>query len=145
MDLLTTNSLTNSEQLSETSNISIRYSTIEYRGQTIEFILNPDGHQVFAKWRDQQIDLGLDNIYYKEDMCRFVDRELDLITTFPKSPELQGAQLEWFNNSGYRDVRLKYKGRVLKIFLVIGNVNETFLISESEKLLRNSGLLEEKF
>ena len=143
-DLLITNSLTNSEQLSETSNVSIRYSTIEYRGQTIEFILNPDGHQVFAKWKDKKIDLGLDNIYYKEDMCRFVDRTLDLITTFPKSPELQGAQLEWFNNNGYRDIRLKYKGRVLKIFLIINNnINKTFLISESEKLLRNSGLLEE--
>jgi len=77
-------------------------------------------------------------------MCRFVDRELDLITTFPKSPELQGAQMEWFNNNGYRDIRLKYKGRVLKIFLIINNnINKTFLISESEKLLRNSGLLEE--
>lgn len=136
--------MTNSEQLSEISNVSIRYSTIEYRGQTIEFILNPDGHQVFAKWKDKKIDLGLDNIYYKEDMCRFVDRTLDLITTFPKSPELQGAQLEWFNNNGYRDIRLKYKGRVLKIFLIINNnINKTFLISESEKLLRNSGLLEE--
>ena len=66
-DLLITNSLTNSEQLSETSNVSIRYSTIKYRDQTIEFILNPDGHQVFAKWKDKKIDLGLDNIYYKED------------------------------------------------------------------------------
>jgi hypothetical protein len=133
----------NSEQLSETSRISIRHSVIEYRDQTIEFILNPDGHQVFAKWRDQQIDLGLDNIYYKEDMCRFVDRVLDLITTFPKSPELQGAKLEYFRNGDYRDIRLSYKGRILKVFLVAGEVNEIYLISESEKILINSGLLEE--
>ena len=77
-------------------------------------------------------------------MCRFIDRKLDLITTFPKSPEFQGAQLEWFNNEGYRDVRLKYKGRVLKIFLTISNnINETSLISESERILLMSGLLEE--
>lgn len=133
----------NSEQSSEISRISIRHSVIEYRGQTIEFILNPDGHQVFAKWREQQIDLGLDNIYYKEDMCRFVDRTLDLITTFPKSPELQGAKLEYFCNGGNRDIRLSYKGRILKVFLVAGSVNETLLISESEKILINSGLLEE--
>ena len=134
----------NCDQLSETSKISIRHSIIKYRGETIEFILDPDGHQVFAKWQDQQIDLGLDNIYYKEDMCRFIDRKLDLITTFPKSPEFQGAQLEWFNNEGYRDVRLKYKGRVLKIFLTISNnINEPSLISESERILLMSGLLEE--
>lgn len=144
MEQLIINSKTNCDQLSETSKISIRHSIIEYRGETIEFILDPDGHQVFAKWQDQQIDLGLDNIYYKEDMCRFIDRKLDLITTFPKSPELQGAQLEWFNNEGYRDVRLKYKGRVLKIFLTISNnINETSLISESERILLMSGLLEE--
>ncbi len=106
--------------------------------------MNPDGHQVFAEWRGKQIDLGLDNIYYKEDMRKFVDRELDLITTFPKFPELQGAQLEWFNNNGYRDIRLKYKGRIMKVFLITtGTIDETFLISESADILRRSGLLDE--
>lgn len=134
----------NSEQLSEISTNSLRYSSIEYRGETITFILTPDGHQVFAKWRDQQIDLGLDNIYYKEDMCKYIDRELDLISTFPEFSELQGAQLEWFNNSGYRDIRLKYKGRILKVFLITtGIIDETYLISESVRLLQHSGLLED--
>ena len=36
-----------------------------------------------------------------------------------------------------------YKGRILKVFLVPPEVNETFLISESEKMLRKSGLLDE--
>ena len=144
MEQLTINSKTNSEQLSETSDISLRYSVIEYRGEQIEFILSPDGRQVFAHWRDKKIDLGLDNIYYKEDMCKYIDRELDLISTFPKFPELQGAQLEWFNNGGYRDIRLKYKGRIMKVFLITaGIVDETFLISESADILRRSGLLDE--
>lgn len=134
----------NSETLSETSDISLRYSTIEYRGERVEFILSPDGRQAFAHWRDRKIDLGLDNIYYKEDMCKYIDRELDLISTFPKFPELQGAQLEWFNNGGYRDIRLKYKGRIMKVFLITaGIVDETFLISESADILRRSGLLDE--
>jgi hypothetical protein len=138
------NSKTNSEQLSETSDISLRYSAIEYRGEQIEFILSPDGRQVFAHWRDKKIDLGLDNIYYKEDMCKYVDRELDLISTFPKLPELQGAQLEWFNNNGYRDIRLKYKGRLIKVYLVMSqDIDVTLLISESVRLLQHSGLLEE--
>jgi hypothetical protein len=56
---------------------------------------------------------------------------------------LQGAKLEYFHNGDFRDIRLKYKGRILKIFLVAGNhVNETFLISESRNILYSSGLLE---
>lgn len=133
-----------SETLSETSDISLRCSIIEYRGEQVEFILSPDGRQTFAHWRDRKIDLGLDNIYYKEDMCKYIDRELDLISTFPKFPELQGAQLEWFNNGGYRDIRLKYKGRIMKVFLITaGIIDETFLISESVNILHKSGLLDE--
>jgi hypothetical protein len=89
------------------------------------------------------VDLGLNNIRYKEDMCKWVDRYLDLITEFRDYPNFAGAKLEWFNNSGYRDIRLSYKGRILKVFLVAGEVNETFLISESMKILTTSGLLEE--
>lgn len=138
----------NSEQLSETCNsesfgLVVRYDTIKYRDQEINFLSDPSGVQCFGQWNNQLVDLGLNNIYYKEDMCRYIDRRLDLITTFPKSPEFQGAQLEWFNNSGYRDIRLKYKGRLIKVFLVTGKVNETWVISESEKILRRSGLLGE--
>jgi hypothetical protein len=89
------------------------------------------------------IDLGLNNIYYKEDMCRYVDRELDLITDFHNCPDFVGAKLEYFHNGDFRDLRLCYKGRTLKVFLVAGEVNETFLISESKKILLNSGLLED--
>lgn len=123
----------------------LRYDVIKYREQEINFLSDPSGVQCFAQWNNQLIDLGLNNIYYKEDICRFIDRRLDLITTFPKSPEFQGAQLEWFNNQGYRDIRLKYKGRILKVFLVLdfAKVNETLLISESKKILFNCGLLEE--
>ena len=121
----------------------VRYDTIEYRGEVIDFLSSVDGVQCFAQWRGKLVDLGLNNLYYKEDMCKFVDRELDLITDFRDSPDFVGAKLEYFHNGDYRDIRLCYKGRILKIFLVAGPVNETSLISESERILKSSGLLDE--
>lgn len=121
----------------------VRYDTIEYRGETINFLSDPSGVQCFAQWRGKLVDLGLNNIYYKEYMCKFVDRELDLITDFRNCPDFVGAKLEYFQNGDFRDIRLCYKGRILKVFLVAGPVNETFLISESAKMLRKSGILED--
>jgi hypothetical protein len=119
----------------------VRYDTIEYRGETINFLSDPCGVQCFAQWNNRLIDLGLNNIYYKEDMCKFVDRTLDLITDFRDCPNFAGAKLEYFHNGDFRDIRLTYKGRILKVFLVAGTVSETFLISESIRILNNSGLL----
>jgi hypothetical protein len=121
----------------------VRYDEIEYRGFSIQFLSDPAGVQCFTQWNNRLIDLGLNNIYYKEDACRFVDRQLDLITDFRDSPNFVGAKLEYFHNGDYIDVKLSYKGRILKIFLAAGLVNETWLISESKKILINSGLLED--
>jgi hypothetical protein len=140
---------TSSEQLSEISNqakqlgLVVRYDAIEYRGQEVNFLSDPAGVQCFAQWRDQLINLGLNNIYYKEDICKFIDRQLDLITDFRDSPNFVGAKLEYFHNGDYRDIKLSYKGRILKIFLIAGPVDETWLISESKKILISSGLLED--
>lgn len=119
----------------------VRYDTIEYRDQEINFLSDVLGVHCAAQWNNQIIDLGLNNIYYKEDICKFVDRKLDLITDFRNCPDFVGAKLEYFHNGDYRDIRLSYRGRVLKVFLVTGDVNEIKLISESEKILVNSGLL----
>lgn len=121
----------------------VRYDTINYRDQEINFLSDPSGVQCFAQWRGKLVDLGLNNIYYKEDMCRYVDREFDLITEFRNCPDFVGAKLEYFHNGDFRDIRLCYKGRILKVFLVAGEVNETFLISESEKILRKFVVLDE--
>ena len=128
---------------SDLKGLVVRYDTIEYRGFTIDFLSDPAGVQCFGKCNDWLVDLGLNNIYYKEDMSRFIDRQLDLITDFRDSPNFAGAQLSYFNNNGFRDIKLSYKGRILKIFLVAGSVNETWIISESKKILINSGLLED--
>jgi hypothetical protein len=136
-------SLEPSSNRSDTKGLPVRYDEIEYRGFTIEFLSDPAGVQCFGKCNDWLVDLGLNNIYYKEDMCRFIDRQLDLITDFRDSPNFVGAKLEYFHNGDYRDIRLSYRGRILKVFLVAGPVNETWIISESEKILINSGLLED--
>jgi hypothetical protein len=119
----------------------VRYDAINYRGQEIQFLSDPAGVQCFAQWDNQLIDLGLNNIYYKEDMCKFIDRQLDLITDFRDCPNFVGAKLEYFHNGDYRDIRLSYKGRLLKIFLVAGPVDEIWLISESKKILLNADIL----
>jgi hypothetical protein len=141
--------MTNLEQSFEISKeardlgLVVRYDTIEYRGEEINFLSDPMGVQCFAQWRGKLWDLGLNNIYYKEDMCRSVDRTMDLITDFCNCPDFAGAKLEYFHNGDFRDIRLCYKGRIIKVFLVAGPVNETFLISESERILRTPGLLTE--
>lgn len=141
--------MTNSEQLFEISKeaidagLVVRYDTIKYRDQEINFLSDPSGVRCFAQWNRELFDLGINNIYYKEDMCQVVDRRLDLITEFRDCPDFVGAKLEYFHNGDFRDIRLCYKGRILKVFLLTGPVNETFLISESEKMLRKSGLLDE--
>ena len=121
----------------------VRYDTIKYRDQEINFLSDPCGVQCFAQWRGRLVDLGLNNLHYKEDMCRYVDRTLDLITDFRNCPDFVGAKLEYFHNGDFRDIRLSYRGRILKVFLVAGKVNETLLISESKRILRSSGLINE--
>lgn len=151
MEQLTADLLTNSEQSLEICDkakqlgLVVRYDTIEYRGETINFLSDPSGVQCFAQWRGQLVDLGLNNIYYKEYMCKFVDRELDLITDFRNCPDFVGAKLEYFHNGDFRDIRLCYKGRLIKCFLVVGPVDEERLIDESAKILRTSGLLEQDY
>jgi hypothetical protein len=146
---ITTSLTTNSEQSFEICDeakrlgLVVRYDTIEYRGETINFLSDPMGVECWAQWRGKLWNLGLNNLYYKEDMCRVVDRTLDLITDFRNCPDFAGAKLEYFHNGDFRDIRLCYKGRILKIFLVAGEVNETWIISESERILRTSGLLTE--
>lgn len=142
---LTTSSLPSFEISKEAQDAGyiLRYDAINYRDQEIYFLSDVSGSQCVAQWNGQLVDLGMFNHNYREDMCHWVDRQLDLITDFRNCPDFVGAKLEWFRNGSYRDIRLSYKGRTLKVFLVADKVNETLLISESEKILRGSGLLEE--
>ena len=149
MEQQTVGLLTSSEQSFVISDeakqlgLVIRYDTINYRGEEVNFLSSVDGVECFAQWREKLIGLGLNNIHYKEDMCKYIDRELDLITDFRDCPNFVGAKLEYFHNGDFRDIRLSYKGRILKVFLVIGPINETLVISQSERILSTPGLLAE--
>jgi hypothetical protein len=123
----------------------LRYDTISYRGQEINFLSDPSGTRCFAQWDGQLVDLGLNNIYYKEDMCSYVDHQLDLITTFRDYPNFVGAKLDWFHNGEYRDIRLSYKGRILKVYLTANEcsaVNLSYIINDAVRVLTKSGLTE---
>lgn len=121
----------------------VKYGAIKYRDQEVLFLSDPSGHECWAQWNGRLIDLGFNNIYYKEIMCKVIDNYLDLITDFRNCPNFAGARLEYFRNGDFRDIRLVYKDRTLKVFLVAGEPDETFLITESERILRTSGLLED--
>jgi hypothetical protein len=149
MEQLTADLPMSLEQSLEISNkakqlgLVVRYDTIEYRGEEINFLSSVDGVECWAQWNNQLVDLGLNNIYYKEDMCKYVDRSLDLITDFRNCPNFVGAKLEYFHNGDFRDIRLVYQGRILKVFLVASEATETFVISESINILNNFVLLTE--
>jgi len=123
----------------------VRYDTIEYRNQKVLILSDPAGNQRFAQWDGKLVDLGLNNPRYKKDICKFIDRQLDFITDFRDYPNFAGAQLEYFNNGGFRDIRLTYKGRILKVFLLISDSASdiSWLTKESISILLKSGLLEE--
>ena len=144
MALSTANLMMNYEQLSEVSNtpetlgLVVKYGSIEYRGQEVQFLSDPMGVQCFAQWDGELVDLGLNNIYYKEDMCRFIDQRLDLITDFRNCPNFVGAKLEYFRNGEFRDIRLCYKGRIIKVYLIAGDdldVNIPYLIEDAQRVL----------
>jgi hypothetical protein len=121
----------------------IKYEVISYRDKIVEFLSDISGDYYFARLDGELVDLGFHPISPKETLQRFIDRRMDLITEFRDYPDLEGSILTYFNNGGFRDIALKYKGRLLKIFIVTGSVNEIQLISESIRMLRTSGLLDE--
>lgn len=103
--------------------------------------LNADNY--YARLDGEVLYLGYHNLAAKEDVCRIIDRRLDLISDFSDDIFLAGADLRYFNNAGYRDIKLSYKGRLLKVFITDNTkVNENKLISDCRMILYRSGLLE---
>jgi len=66
------------------------------------------------------------NTVYQEDMKLIIDDHLDTITRFSEYPELYGAKLTYFQIAAFRDIKLLYKGRLLKVYT---NVDEKDLFS----------------
>lgn len=111
--------------------------SMTYRGISVAFYEDCLGHQVVTMWKDKVIEFGVYNTVYQDDMKLMIDDHLDTITRFKDQPELYGSKLTWFQNGSFRDIKLVYKGRLLKVYI---NINENDLFStiqDAETILRN--------
>jgi hypothetical protein len=108
---------------------------LTYRGFDIDFYEDVSGHQLIAVWEDKIFEFGVYNTQAKEDMKLLVNEKLDTVTRFGSHPQFYGAKLEYFENSGFRDLRLCYRGRVIKIWRTPTQDDLPFLQQEAQQLL----------
>ena len=137
-----------SEKLSKTSNTEVDLKqihlsdswvpleTFTYRGITVDCYEDRLGHQVVFPWKGKVVELGEYNTVYQDDIKLIIDDYLDTITRFSEYPELYGSKLEYFQNGNFRDIRLMYRGRLLKCFLITNTVDENDLFSIIEDAKR---------
>ena len=97
--------------------------TLEYRDFRVLFYEDVSGHQLVAVWENKIYEFGVYNTQAREDMKLIIDDYLDTVTRFDEYPELYGSKLTYFQNSGFRDLRLSYRGRILKVYLLSGNLD----------------------
>jgi hypothetical protein len=86
-------------------------------------------------WKDKVIEFGEYNTVYQDDMKLIIDDHLDTITRFSEYPEFHGSKLTWFQNGSFSDVKLLYRGRILKVYT---NVNENdlfWMVDDARKVL----------
>lgn len=100
--------------------------SMTYRGISVDFYEDCLGHQVVTMWKDKVIEFGTYNTVYQDDMKLIIDDYLDTITRFSEEPKFQWSKLTWFQNGDFRDIKLLYKNRILKIYT---DVDENDLIS----------------
>ena len=135
-ELIPVNALEIFEDKSENKKISFQANVVlDYRGYHIEFFPDNEANQMCTIWEDKKVGFGVNNVNYLEDMKRLIDSKLDLIYEIKNiSPYLR---LKYFNNNGNRDIKLEYRGRLLKIYL-----KEDWLVDTQEglnKLIQDAG------
>lgn len=91
--------------------------TLEYRGFRVLFYEDISGHQLIAVWENKIYEFGVYNTQAREDMKLIIDDHLDTLTRFSEQPAFYGAKLERFQNAGFWDIRLWYRGRLLAVWL----------------------------
>lgn len=138
----------NSEKLSKNSKMEIDLKQIHlapswvslesftYRGITVDCYEDCIGHQVVFPWKGKVIELGVYNTVYQDDIKLILDDHLDTVTRFSDFPELYGSKLTWFQNGGFRDLKLIYRGRILKIYTNISENDLFSIIADAERVLR---------
>lgn len=107
---------------------------LDYRGVRLNFYEDLSGHQILTIWKDAIYEFGVYNTMYKDDAKLLIDEKLDTITRFENDPFSFGAKLEYFENAGYRDIKLSYRGRTIKVYL-----NPTD--SDVDRILQDSKLI----
>ena len=90
--------------------------TLEYRGFRVLFYEDLSGHQLIAVWENKIYEFGVYNTQAREDMKLIIDDHLDTLTRFSEQPAFYGAKLERFQNAGFWDIRLWYRGRLLAVW-----------------------------
>ena len=106
--------------------------TFTYRGITVDCYEDRLGHQVVFPWRGKVVELGEYNTVYQDDIKLIIDDHLDTITRFSEYPELYGSKLTWFQNGSFSDIKLVYRGRILKVY-INPDENDLFSIIEDAK------------
>jgi hypothetical protein len=105
-----------------------------YRGITVDCYEDCIGHQVVFPWRGKVVELGEYNTVYQDDIRMILDDYLDTITRFSEYPELYGSKLTRFQNGSFSDIKLVYRGRILKVY-INPDENDLFSIIEDAKRL----------
>lgn len=133
-----------SEKLSKTSNTEVDLKqihlsdswvpleTFTYRGITVDCYEDRLGHQVVFPWKGKVVELGEYNTVYQDDIKLIIDDHLDTITRFSDFSELYGSKLTWFQNGSFSDIKLVYRGRILKVY-INPDENDLFSIIEDAK------------
>ena len=106
--------------------------SMTYRGISVDFYEDCLGHQVVTMWKDKVIEFGTYNTVYQDDMKLIIDDYLDTITRFQEDPKFQWSKLTWFQNGDFRDIKLLYKNRILKIYTDIDE-NDLFSIIDDAR------------
>ena len=106
-----------------------------YRGITVDCYEDCIGHQVVFPWRGKVIELGEYNTVYQDDIRMILDDYLDTITRFSEYPELYGSKLTRFQNGSFSDIKLVYKGRVLKVYIDVDENDLFSIVEDAKKIL----------
>ena len=89
---------------------------MDYRGYHVKFYIDTTEQQYFAIVDgSEKIPFGFYNTNYKRELKHVLDKQLDTIYEYKKYP---GAFLTLFNNNGYYDAMLTYKGRMIDLALL---------------------------
>lgn len=115
-------------------NGNIEEGGFEYRGISVHLFLDHYANQVFFYYNNGRVYLGKDNGNFESFIKAFIDDQLDTVFRFDNFP---GAKLEYFQNGQFRDIRLIYRKRLLKVFLIadINKLNKDKLIKDSQAIL----------